>query len=251
LRSVKAIGHADLEHHRVYGFFQDITKRKQTEAALHAALAEKVVLLKEIHHRVKNNLQIVSSLLHLQASRIASADAKAVLLEMQDRVHSMALIHEHLYRSDNLAAVDLTAYLRSLCTQLVRSAAAPSGTIQLQLDLAPVMIDIDKAIPCGLLVNELVTNTLKYAFPQGRSGVLRVELQPLDGTPGWCLRVADDGVGLPADFNLQNLTSLGLKVVADLARQLGGRLHIGAGPGAVFEIELQGHDTSGEPLAAK
>ncbi|KAB2638055.1 MAG: PAS domain S-box protein, partial [Verrucomicrobia bacterium] len=221
-------------------FAVDLTERKQAEAALRAALAEKVVLLKEIHHRVKNNLQIISSLMHLQSSRIASAEAKAVLLEMQDRVRSMALIHEHLYRSDNLAAVDLAPYLRSLCTQLVRSAAATSGSIHLQMDLAPVQLEIDKAIPCGLLVNELVTNAIKYAFPLGRHGVLRVDLQLLDGTPGWCLRVADDGVGLPTDFDLQKLISLGLKVVADLAHQLGGRLSIGSGPGAVFEVEFHG-----------
>ncbi len=244
LRWVKAIGHADLKHQRVYGFFQDITERKQVEAALQVALADKVVLLKEIHHRVKNNLQIVSSLLNLQANRIASSDAKSALLDMRGRVGSMALIHEHLYRSDNLAAVDLAAYLRSLCTQLVRSSAATSGTIRLQMDLAPGLLGIDKAIPCGLLVNELVTNALKHAYPDGRCGVLCVGLQPLEGGPVWHLRVADDGVGLPPGFDLAHLTSLGLKVVGDLARQLGGRLEIGAGPGAVFEVEFCGNDTS-------
>ena len=247
LRCVKVIGQVDLKHQRVYGFFQDITERKQVEAALQVALADKVVLLKEIHHRVKNNLQIISSLLNLQANRIASTDAKVALLDMRGRVGSMALIHEHLYRSDNLAAVDLAAYLRSLCTQLVLSSAATSGTIRLQMDLAPGLLEIDKAIPCGLLVNELVTNVLKHAYPDGRSGVLRVELQALEGGPVWRLRVADDGVGLPPEFDLAQLTSLGLKVVGDLARQLGGRLEICAGPGAVFEVDFRGNDTSSTP----
>jgi two-component sensor histidine kinase len=216
----------------------EITGHRKTEIKLRAALTEKESLLKEIHHRVKNNLQIISSLLRLQSGQIDNAIAKAALRDMQNRVRSMALIHEHLYRSDNLASVDLATYLRSLCQQLFRALVTAPGTIQLHLDLAPVRLEIDQAIPCGLLVNELVTNALKHAFPIGRSGVLRVELQPLAERPALRLRVADDGVGLPSTFDPNNLTTLGLKLVSDLSRQIGGRLEIGGGSGTAFEVEF-------------
>ena len=216
--------------------FLEITKRKQTERLLQASLSEKESLLQEIHHRVKNNLQIITSLLRLQAGRIDEPVAKAVLLDMQNRVRSMALIHEHLYRSENLAAVDLAAYLKNLCQQLFRTMLITPGTIQLHCDLVPVHIEIDQAIPCGLLVNELVSNALKHAFPTGQGGEVRVELHPQDYPPGWRLRVADNGVGLPPDLSPDYATTMGLRLVSDLARQLGGRLQIGAGPGAVFEV---------------
>ena len=146
------------------------------------------------------------------------------------------MIHEHLYRSENLAAVELAAYLASLCQQLFRALVATPGSIQLQLDLAPIRLGIDQAIPCGLLVNELVSNALKHAFPQGRTGQVRVELQPVEGEPEGRLRVADNGVGLPTDFDLNQLTSLGLQLVSGLTRQIGGRLEVGTGPGAVFSV---------------
>ena len=215
----------------------DISERKRADAALRESLHEKESLLKELHHRVKNNLQIISSLLRLQAGQLDNPGARAALQDMQNRVRSMALIHEHLYRSENLAAVDLAAYLQNLCQQLFRAQVATPGALHLQLALDPVHLEIDQAIPCGLLVNELVSNALKHAFPDGRRGEVRVELRALADGAGWRLRVADDGVGLPADFDLQQLTTLGLKLVVDLTRQLGGRLEIGAGPGAVFEME--------------
>ncbi|MCY2989765.1 MAG: PAS domain S-box protein [Planctomycetota bacterium] len=220
----------------MHGTIQDITGRKRAEDALRESLCEKVSLLKEIHHRVKNNLQIISSLLRLQSDQIENAVAKGVLQDMQNRVRSMALIHDHLYRSENLAAVDLAAYLQQLCQQLFQALVATSGTIQLQLDLAPVRLDIDQAIPCGLLVNELVSNALKHAFPDGRTGQVRVELQSVEGGPGWLLRVVDDGVGLPAGFDLNHSTSLGLQLVFGLTRQIGGQLEIGTGPGAMFAV---------------
>ena len=216
--------------------FLEITRRKRAEGLLQASLREKESLLQEIHHRVKNNLQIISSLLRLQAGRIEHPMVKAVLHDMQNRVRSMALIHEHLYRSENLAAVDLATYLTNLCQQLMRALVSAPGTIQLHLDLDPVHLPIDQAIPCGLLVNELVSNALKHAFPDARRGEVRVELRRLDALPGWRLRVADTGVGMPRDFAIDHRTTLGLRLVSDLARQLGGRLEIGVGPGAVFEV---------------
>jgi PAS domain S-box-containing protein len=229
------------------GYFRNTTERKQAEAALQASLREKVSLLQEIHHRVKNNMQVISSLLRLQSRQVENPIAKTVLLDMINRIGSMALVHEHLYRSENLAEVDLATYLRSLCVKLFRALVVTPGVVQLRLDLAPVRLEIDQAIPCGLLVNELIANALKHAFPAGRTGELRVEFQQLAGGAQLRLRVADDGVGLPANFDMQQLTSLGLQLVADLTRQLGGTLTIGPGPGAAFEVLFQ--DRRGQPKA--
>jgi len=220
-------------------FAVDLTERKQAEQAQLAALAEKTVLLREIHHRVKNNLQIISSLLRLQSDQIEAAGAKTVLLDMQNRIHSMALIHEHLYSSENLGEVDLSAYLQSLCLQLFHALVPTPEIIHLHLNLAHVRLGIDQAIPCGILVNELVTNALKHAFPGGRGGDVWIELQALTETPGWRLRVADNGVGLPADFDFDQLPSMGAMLASALIGQLNGRLEIGAGPGAVFDITFR------------
>ena len=212
----------------------DITARKQAEEALRASLQEKEALLKEVHHRVKNNLQVVTSLLRLESGRSAQPDTKSVLGDMQGRIRSMALLHESLYRAGTFAAVDLGTYLRQIATQGFRTLVTTPGTIQLKLDLASLAVELDQAMPCGLLVNELVTNSLKHGFPGGRTGEVRVELLAIDGGPrGVSLRVSDTGVGMPADFEAKRDHSLGLQLVADLTRQLGGKLEIGAGePGA-------------------
>jgi PAS domain S-box-containing protein len=215
---------------------RDITERKRVENAVRESLHEKESLLKEIHHRVKNNLQIVSSLLRLQSGQIEHPSARAAMQEMQNRVHSMALIHEHLYRSENLAQVDMAAYFKSLCPKLMRTLAARPEAIRLHLDLIPVYLEIDQALPCGLLVNELVSNALKHAFPEGRTGEVRLELRPVDDGRQIHLRVSDNGVGLPADFDMQRLSSLGLELASDLATQIKGRLEIGPGPGATFDV---------------
>jgi two-component sensor histidine kinase len=139
-------------------------------------------------------------------------------------------------RSKNLAQVDLSAYLNQLCTQLFRALVARPGAIKLHMDLNTVHLSIDQAIPCGLLVNELVTNAFKHAFPEGHTGDVRIELQPMEDANSLRLRVSDNGVGLPKEFDIKNLTSLGLSLVSDLARQIGSLLVIGPGPGAAFEI---------------
>ena len=221
------------------GVVTDVTNYKNALDALRQSLGEKVSMLKEIHHRVKNNLQIVSSLLRLQSGRVSSAGTRAALLDMEGRIHSMALIHEHLYRSDNLAAVDLAAYLTQLSNHLLRTLVLTPGTVQLHLNLSHMVLEIDQAVPCGLLVNELVSNALKHAFPDGRKGELWVLLDNLADGVGWHLRVADNGVGLPPDLDLEHITTLGLKLVSDLSRQLGASLSFGSGPGAVFEVICQ------------
>jgi two-component sensor histidine kinase/PAS domain-containing protein len=214
---------------------RDITARKQVEQALQASLNDKVGLLNEVHHRVKNNLQVMTSLLRLEANRSTQAETKAVLGEMQGRIRSMALLHESLYRSGTFASVELGAYLKQLCTQAFRSGAQQNGGVQLVLDLAKVQVTLDQATPCGLLVNELISNCLKHGFPQGRTGEVRVALTPMEG-PQWCLSVRDNGAGLPPDFEAKRTTSLGLQLVSDLAQQLGARLEVGPGPGAAFTV---------------
>lgn len=219
------------------GIIRDITVRKRDEEILRESLREKEVLLKEVHHRVKNNLQVITSLLRLEGQRSDQPGVRETLNTMQSRIRSMALLHETLYRSDNLALVDLATYLTQLASQLTRSLLAGSSQVRLQINLAAVRMEIDQAIPCGLLVNELVTNCLKHGFPGGRSGVVRLDLQPVTkGGPLFQLRVSDDGIGLPADFEARRSKSLGLQLVTDLVRQLQGTLTVGSGPGASFEV---------------
>jgi PAS domain S-box-containing protein len=225
-----------------HGFVTDITERRLADVALQTSLQEKVALLNEVHHRVKNNLQVITSLLRLEAGRSTQAATKVVLQDMQGRIRSMALLHESLYRAGNFAAIDLAAYLKQLATQAFR--AQSNGAVRLQLALDAVHVSLDQATPCGLLVNELLSNGLKHAFPSGRTGELHVELhaspQPGDGSTqasaqapvqSWRLCVSDNGVGLPSDFEQRRTQSLGLQLASDLARQLGGRLTIGPGPG--------------------
>jgi two-component sensor histidine kinase len=210
------------------------------EKALAVLVAEKTALLKEVHHRVKNNLQVITSLLRLEAARAdpAGSRTQVVLGEMQGRIRSMALLHESLYRSSSFAEVDLGAYLKQLSQQAFR-ASADRGTVRLEQDLGRVTVSLDQATSAGLLVNELISNALKHAFPQGRSGVVRVTLQPTDGEK-WCLQVSDDGIGLPADFAARRTQSLGLQLVDDLAIQMQGSLHAepfaGASGGSSFYV---------------
>jgi PAS domain S-box-containing protein len=221
---------------------RDITERKQDAIALQNALNEKVGLLNEVHHRVKNNLQVITSLLRLEARRSAHAGTKAVLGDMQGRIRSMALLHESLYRSGTFASVELGAYLKQLCTQAFRASALQNDGVQLVLDLGAVQVSLDLATPCGLLVNELVSNCLKHGFPGGRTGEVRVALAPVVAAPEavdshqWALSVRDNGVGLSADFETRRTTSLGLQLVSDLTLQLGGTLQVGPGPGAAFTV---------------
>lgn len=224
---------------RLIGVSQDITKRKAADAAMLSSLREKEALLKEVHHRVKNNLQVIASLLRLEARRIGDPATREVLDDMTNRIHSMALLHETLYRSGNLAEVALDAYLQQVAAHVLRSSVASPRAVELQVDLSPVHVTIDQAIPCGLIVNELAANSLKHGFPDGRGGVVRLEIHTLANTQQIRLRVSDTGVGLPADFEEKRARSLGLQLVSDLARQLQGRLVIGSGPAAVFEVTFE------------
>ena len=219
------------------GFIQDITESQRVEEQVRASLREKEAMLKEIHHRVKNNLQIVSSLLNLQSEKVSDALTLAALRESQNRVRSMALVHETLYCSGNLGRIDLAEYMSALCAHLFRSFGVDSSFIQLTLDVVNTSLDLERAIPLGLITNELVSNALKYAFPQGRSGVIRVVFE-ITADDSYRLVVADDGIGLPESFDLNQLRSLGLQLTRDLVQQLSGNLTIEHAPGTAFHISF-------------
>ncbi len=210
-------------------------ERIRAEEQIRASLREKEVLLKEIHHRVKNNLQIISSLLSLQSNTVADSQALEILRESQNRVKSMALVHEKLYRSPDLARIDFAEYVRSLTAQLFRTYAPGSGVVELQTQIEGLWLDVDTAVPCGLIINELVSNALKYAFPDGRSGKIRVAVDRGDADR-LALRVVDNGVGFPANVDYRNTTSLGLQLVNTLADQIGGTVELERYPETAFKI---------------
>jgi len=221
-------------------------ERETAVENLRSSLKEKEALLKEVHHRVKNNMQVITSLLRLEANRIDHPATRSVLKDMQNRIMAMAALHEAVYRSESFARVDLAVYLKQVANQLRRSLVATHGQVSFRLDLLPVGIDLDQAIPCGLIVNELVSNALKHAFPDGRAGEVRIELK--QAGPGELqLTVSDDGIGLPANFETARTKSLGLQLVSDLARQLGGRLRVDPRPKALFEVTFPFEVTPGIP----
>jgi PAS domain S-box-containing protein len=201
----------------------DISDRKSKEQRIEAALREKDILLGEIHHRVKNNLQVIDSLLNLQSVRIGDSHVQEMMRESQNRIRSMALIHQTLYQSHDFAEVDFGQFMNSLVRSLTVSYGVDPSRIGISLELHAVTLPIDSAIPTGLIVNELLSNALKHAFPAGRSGQITIGLEQIDA--GFIrLSVTDDGVGLPADLELDNAHSLGLQLVTLLADQLGGTI---------------------------
>jgi len=216
----------------------DTTDLQLTKQALQDTLNAKTGLLNEVHHRVKNNLQVISSLLRLESGRMQREETREVLADMMGRIRSMAMLHESLYQSGIFAQIDLAAYLKRLATESFRGQARNSGAVQLALDLSPCNVSLDQATPCALLVNELLSNCLKHAFPAGRKGTVRISLTPPANnsvSPArWSLCVSDDGIGLPEDFENRQHHSLGMQLVGDLVMQIGGILH--TGPGATFTI---------------
>lgn len=210
---------------RVLSMIVDISDRKQKEERISAALKEKDVLLAEIHHRVKNNLQIVHSLLDLQSSRVSDPAALAMLRESRNRINSMAIIHQALYGTDELRRVDFATVLRTLVPHLSASYGLGEQRVRVTIDATPVFLSLNAAIPCGLIVNELVSNTFKHAFPDGASGSVHISLYG-DDADGVTLAVSDTGVGLPEELEADASPSLGLKLVHLLASQLGGKISV-------------------------
>jgi PAS domain S-box-containing protein len=214
-----------LENARLYEQAQEeIAERLQAEEGIKASLREKEVLLQEIHHRVKNNLQVISSLLNLQASQIDSPDILEVFRESQNRIRSMALIHEQLYEAHNLAWIDFGTYIRNLTTYLFHSYSVDARRITLTIETDEVRLGIDQAVPCGLILNELMSNALKHAFPVGRDGAIRVVLTGNEDSVA--LMVRDTGVGFPEGLDYRTTTSLGLQLVNMLVKQLNGEIEL-------------------------
>jgi PAS domain S-box-containing protein len=219
----------------VIGTLLDITERRQAEEHIQAALREKEVLLKEIHHRVKNNLQVVSSLLRLQSRGMRSPETVAAFEESCARVHSMALVHEKLYQSQSLSELDFATYAESLTDSLLHAYGTDPAIVRVRLDMEPVRLDINQAIPCALILNELVANALKYAFPGGRHGEIRLRLRAEAGD-AICLMVGDNGVGMPVNLDPLNVHTLGLQLVTTLVSQLRATLEVRRTHGTGYAI---------------
>ncbi len=222
----------------IAGFSRDITEQKKTEAALRASDEEKGVLLKEIHHRVKNNMQIISSMLNLQSREIQDPKILEMFRDTQTRIRSMALVHEKLYQSRDLSRVDFPSYLQSLIVHLFHAHKIDPDRVRYELKIEEAFLNINTAIPVGLIVSELLTNSLKYAFPEGRNGAVRIGLGPApDGRR--LLIVADDGIGLPPDLDVRTAESLGLQIVGMLVEQLDGELEVARKTGTEFRIAFR------------
>ncbi len=219
-------------------FLRDITERRTAEEKIKASLREKEVLLKEIHHRVKNNLQVISSLLKLQASYFKDPKTREAFNESQSRIRTIALVHQKLYQSEDLSRIDFAGYVRDLSRDLFRTYGVDSAKIRLIINVSHSFLDIDRAMPCGLIISELLSNSLKHAFAERETGRISIDLTRENGS--FILRVGDDGVGLPVDMDFRDTESLGLQLVNTLVEQLDGTIELLEGEGTGFVIAFKG-----------
>ncbi len=210
----------------------DITEQKKLDAAIVKSLREKEILLKEIHHRVKNNLQVISSLLYMQARGLDDTHMIEIFNESQNRIRSLALIHEKLYQSDNLDHIDYGTYIKKIIDYLFQSYKISRNDVSVNLSISSIFLDIDKAVPCSLLINEMLSNSLKHAFPPGYKGIITIGMS-LDENV-YLLKYSDNGIGLPDDQSLERRNSLGFQLIKGLAGQLGGTLQIIRDQGTVY-----------------
>ena len=224
------------------GYCFDITERKLSEEELQRSLVEKTILLKEVHHRVKNNLQILMSLMNLQLDSLEDAQAVEAFRAMQNRVRAISMVHEKIYRSPSLGAIGMKEYVLDLVDQIASTYGRLSGRVTISKDLDDMAMDVDKAIPIGLLLAELVSNAFKHAFVPRGGGALKVSMK--SSGDRIVLAVEDDGPGLPEGFSLDSTRSLGVELIKALIRQLKGTVRFASGKGARFELELP---ANGEP----
>jgi PAS domain S-box-containing protein len=223
-------------------FMMDITERKKAEEEIKKSLNEKEILLKEVHHRVKNNMQVISSLLNLQLNNIVDEGTRNVFIESQNRIQSMALIHEKIYRSEDFMKIDFAAYMHDLVALLMRSYGVRSERVDLAVEGENVFLEVSTAIPCGLIVNELVSNSLKHAFPDGRKGAVDVilKMDERENETAYILTVRDNGVGMEETMDLERPRSLGLQLVKVLVGQLKGALRMKVDGGTEFTVTFTG-----------
>jgi PAS domain S-box-containing protein len=208
----------------ISGMIIDITDKKKADDQIKKSLNEKEMLLKEIHHRVKNNLMVISSLLSLQSRYIKDEVSKSIFKESQNRARSMALIHELLYRSSDLKRINFGDYIKTITNELFRMYVTDPDKIKLNLNIEDIMLDINTAIPLGLIVNELVSNSMKHAFPNDMDGVIDIEFMSDNGN--YSLIVSDNGVGFPKDYDIKDSDTLGLRIVNSLIEQIEGEIHL-------------------------
>lgn len=213
----------------------DITERKRSEDKIKASLKEKEVMLKEIHHRVKNNMQVIISLLRLQARNIKNKQAIEIIRVSRNRIQSMALIHDRLYQSQDLAKISIAKYIQKLTTDLFRSYKISSNEIKTKINIADISLDINSAIPCGLIINELISNSLKHAFPKDKEGEINIDFHS-DNNSNLTLIFSDNGIGFPEDIDFRNTESLGLQLVNILVKQLNGTIDFEVNGGTTFRI---------------
>jgi two-component sensor histidine kinase len=215
----------------------DITKRKEMEVKLEKALEEKDTLMKEIYHRTKNNLMVISSLLSLQSRYIKDKDTQSIFKESQNRAKSMAMIHEKLYRSGDLEHLNFAEYIVNLSNDLYDTYTLDKNLIKLVLDIDEVTLNVEISIPLALILNELLTNSLKHAFPDGRGGEIKVELKRYDES--FKLSVSDNGITFPEDLDYRNTDTLGILIVNSLTDQINGKLNLEKSNGTKFTVTFK------------
>jgi PAS domain S-box-containing protein len=220
------------------GIIRDVSQRREAEEIVHRSLREKETLLAEIHHRVKNNLQVISSLLNLQSGSLDDPEAQARFADAQMQIQSMALVHEHLYQSDHFGSVDLRPYVENLCGHLYDVYNVSPEQIRLILEVDSISVGMQQAMPIALMLNELISNSLKYAFPDGSSGSITVRIRLVEiGRVE--IDVHDDGIGLPADFDITASKTLGQTLIASLAGQINGTIDVNGEGGTRFVLEFE------------
>jgi len=219
-------------------YVRDITERKKAEDRLQLSLQEKDVLLREVHHRVKNNMQVISSLLNLQSRHVQDPRVLEMFKESQRRIRSMALIHERLYQSSDFSHIEFAKYLRNLATHLFHSYQIDASRVKLKIEAEEVHLNINTAIPCGLIVNELISNALKHGFPDNQGGELSIDLRREAGD-GYRLRVRDDGVGFPEALDFRRTETLGMQIVNTLVSQIDATIELARDKGTEFTIHFQ------------
>jgi len=212
-----------------------LKEKERMEKQIKASLKEKDVLLKEIHHRVKNNMQIIISLMRLQARQITDKKLLEIFRVSQNRIRSMALIHERFYHSDDFSTIKFNDYIEQMIVHIFSSYGISTNVVELKMDFKEIVLDITKAVPCGMIINELVSNAVKHAFPGGKKGVVSVKLFKKGKNKGAFI-VSDNGIGFPADVDFRNPQTLGLQIATDLVKQVRGEIELDRKGGTTFTV---------------